>query len=155
MQSILRKVIFVNVEKDMGEGYYVAYRSVSNGMGGYQSVNLTINRYDDKWYYYEVSDKFGNFNDYPGEVSGKWEDELELPFFIAARFLLEMTKFEDGKCCVKWMVQPDGRYFEDEGFGGEDYEEIWLYAIMDTTGHFLTPFSEKDPFPDKNYVPLR
>ena len=38
-------------------------------------------------------------------------------------------------------IQPDGRYWMDEdGFGMEDDEEIWLCADIDEEGRFITPF---------------
>ena len=132
-------------QKDLGEGYYITFRTVSNGLGGRHPVNITINRYDDEWYYYEINDKFGMFNDFPGVQHGEWIDKLETEFYSAIRYVFYMTEFVDGKSTVKWMVQPDGIYFQDEdGFGMENFSEIWLYSIMDTQGHFLIPFTEKE-----------
>lgn len=143
----------MKLTKDMGEGYYLTYRNVSNAIGGYHSVNITINRYDDKWYYCEINDKFGNFNDYPGITPGKWKDKVVGPVYAATRFVLSMTEFVNGECGVMWMLQPDGRYFEDEdGFGGDDREEIKLYSIMDAHGHFLTPFDETEIFSDRKWL---
>lgn len=42
---------------------------------------------------------------------------------------------------MDWMVQPDGRYWEDEyGFGRSFDEEIILYAYLNNNGSFITPF---------------
>ena len=46
-----------------------------------------------------------------------------------------------------WMVQPDGRYWEDEdGFGAEKNIEITLLAKFDKNGKFVTKFQEKKKF---------
>jgi hypothetical protein len=51
---------------------------------------------------------------------------------------------EDGKAEVEWVLQPDGRYFEDEdGFGAENCEEITLYSYLDTNGVFTEPFKHR------------
>lgn len=134
----------MNNKMDIGEGYYITYRTVSNGLGGYHPVNITINRYDDEWYYYEINDKFGNFNDFPGIENGKWKEKVGRHYYEAVQYVFDMTEFSNNKSVVCWMLQPDGRYFEDEeGFGGEDYDEILLYSIVDSAGHFLIPFTEK------------
>lgn len=40
-----------------------------------------------------------------------------------------------------WQIQPDGRYWADEGgFGMTNDEEITLYAWLDENGHFEAPF---------------
>jgi hypothetical protein len=40
------------------------------------------------------------------------------------------------------MLYPDGRYFEDEdGFGGEDNDELTVYCIMDENLNVVRPFT--------------
>lgn len=39
------------------------------------------------------------------------------------------------------MVQPDGRYYADDGFGREDDEEVTLCTLPDQRGRFAAPFS--------------
>lgn len=129
---------------DVGEGYYITYRYVANGWGGSHAVNITVNRYDDEWYYYEVNDKYGCFHDFPGFEPGKWQADIEEGYADAVRFGFGMTDFVDGKSVTCWMVQPNGIYLDDEyGFGAEDFREIVVYSVMDATGHFLIPFTEE------------
>ena len=41
------------------------------------------------------------------------------------KFVFWISPYQDGKACVRWLIQPDGRYFEDEdGYGAEHCEEI-------------------------------
>ena len=135
----------MKMQRDVGEGYYVTYRSVYGSMGANHPVNIAINRHDDYWYYYEVTDKLGNFNNFPGIKSGSWEKKLEIKYYEAVQFNFFMSDFADGKSVVKWILQPDGRFYEDDdGFGGEDFEEIALYSIMDARGNFLVPFTDRE-----------
>lgn len=54
------------------------------------------------------------------------------------------SDFQDGKCCLYWMLYPDGRYFADEdGFGMEDNEEVEIYCIIDKDFNVLEPFRYK------------
>ena len=47
----------------------------------------------------------------------------------------------DGQYALIWLIQPDGRYWEDEdGFGGTPDPEINLYARIDANGNFIEPF---------------
>lgn len=53
------------------------------------------------------------------------------------------TAFEpraEGRYIVLWQIQPDGRYWGDDGFGMEDDEEIVLYTYLDDHGDFTGPF---------------
>ena len=56
-------------------------------------------------------------------------------------FRFWIYEYKDGKASVEWTLQPDGGYFEDEdGFGGENCEEITLCSHIDTNGIFTEPF---------------
>ena len=49
---------------------------------------------------------------------------------------------ENGLIALSWMLYPDGRYFEDEdGFGGEDNDELKVYCIMDEDLNVVRPFT--------------
>ena len=53
------------------------------------------------------------------------------------------TDFErrSGRIIMLWQIQPDGRYWEDDGgFGGSSDEEVTLYAFLDEKGNFDGPF---------------
>ena len=46
-----------------------------------------------------------------------------------------------GKAVVEWTICPDGRYFADEnGFGGDDCDELTVTAVIDRKGKVLVPF---------------
>lgn len=43
------------------------------------------------------------------------------------------------------MIYPDGRYFEDsDGFGGEDNDVEFVYAIINTNLDIIEPFRPVD-----------
>ena len=49
---------------------------------------------------------------------------------------------QNGIFALSWMLYPDGRYFEDEdGFGGEDNDELKVYCIMDDNLEVIRPFT--------------
>lgn len=130
---------------DLGEGYYLYYREASNGFGGYHKVNLML-YCGDEVFIKEITDNLGNFLDFPGVESGKWTDQLTGEFYTCIRYQSYISRFNRGISCFSWMVQPDGRYWEDDdGFGAESDQEIWLYALMDQDGKFVTKFSEQKP----------
>lgn len=131
-------------KKQLGQGYYLTFDMVSNMMGGYHPVNIVLKNSNDKKCNYRITDKLGNFVKFPGVEKGNWEKELEGEFYAAVRFTFSVSKFVDGISHVIWLLQPDGRYFEDEhGFGGENCSEIILYSAMNTKGEFIRPFTEK------------
>ncbi len=127
----------------LGNGYYISYNEVGNGFGGYHPVNLTLH-HDEKKLCRKITDEAGFFVDYPGHEKGKWETALTMNLVPATRFVISVSQFVDGVCRFSWMVQPDGRYWEDEdGFGMTSDIEIWLYALMNEEGQFLTPFFDQ------------
>ena len=49
---------------------------------------------------------------------------------------------QNGIFALSWMLYPDGRYFEDEdGFGGEDNDELMVYCVMDDDFNVIRPFT--------------
>ena len=49
---------------------------------------------------------------------------------------------QNGLIALSWMLYPDGRYFEDEdGFGGEDNDELTVYCVMDEDLNVVRPFT--------------
>lgn len=53
--------------------------------------------------------------------------------------------FKKGICAISWMIYPDGRYFEDsDGFGGEDNDVEFVYAIINTNLDIIEPFRPVD-----------
>lgn len=134
-------------EMDMlGQGFYLEYNEVPNGLGGYHPVNIALKNIKDADFSCPITDRYGKFLNFPGTMPGNWESKLEGPLNPAVQFTFSATRFIDGVCRVTWLVQPDGRYFEDEdGFGAEHCSEIYLYSKMNTKGQFLCPFSEDEP----------
>lgn len=129
----------------LGGGYYLLYREELNGLGGYQNVNMMLYRGDEE-FVKEISDKFGNFLDYPGTADGEWREKLSGEFYMATRFVSYISRYKGGLALFGWMLQPDGRYWaDDEGFGWGKEQEIWLYSLMNHSGDFVIPFTEKEP----------
>ncbi len=128
---------------DLEKGYYIEYREVSNGYGGMHRVNMMLYK-DDGVFVKEITDTEGSFMDFPGTEEGEWQDKLVGELISQVRFRSYIKRINDNTFLFAWQVQPDGRYWSDEqGFGMEDDEEIWLYAPMNQRGDFEGPFSEK------------
>lgn len=132
------------ITQQLGNGNYISYKEVSNGFGGYHPVNLVFHN-DEKHLHRQITNDIGFFVDYPGHKKGAWEEDLTMTFMPATRFVIYVSKFVDGVCKFSWMVQPDGRYWEDEdGFGMTPDNEVWLYALINEEGQFITPFFDKN-----------
>ncbi len=124
---------------ELGDGYYLAYEMKSNGYGGYCDVNVCL--YEGNKMVRQMTDEHGKFKDFPGVEHGDWEKELIFPFEAITKFTVGYNPFgNNGLAEFVWMVQPDGRYWGDDGFGMEKDKEIMLYAKFDKTGRFVTPF---------------
>lgn len=60
---------------------------------------------------------------------------------LLVRYRFFVYDFKGGKAEVEWTICPDGRYFADEdGFGGEDCDELTVTAVIDRKGKVLVPF---------------
>ena len=134
---------------DLGEGFFLYYREVMNMLDGCYPVNMMLYRIDENGeevFVKEITDRDGKFLDFPGFVHGRWEDYAVYALEPHVRFLARVGEYKDGVACFRWMFQPDGFYYmDDDGFGADDDEEIWLYALMDENGDFITPFSDYVP----------
>ena len=129
----------------LGKGYYVEFDEVTNGMGGYRKINVRLLNIDDPSFHRCIVDGSGRIQNFPGIKDGDWKKELEFPLDHKVRFGFWIGGFQDGKALVSWTLQPDGRYFEDDdGFGGEDCEEITLYSYLNENGEFTEPFYYKE-----------
>jgi len=151
----LKRLFFPNVPQwvsgtvfsgiELGDGYRYIYDSVSNGYGGYRSVNLYLLNDNDPTFARCIVNEHGYIKNSPGIIEGDWKNELEMPFDGKVRFSFRIYRFKEGKAQVEWTLQPDGRYFEDEdGFGAEHCSEISLCSYMDKEGNFLCPFFKKE-----------
>ena len=90
-----------------------------------------------------IVDRRRNILDFPGvEYCGELRAELGT-YEISPCVKYESYFERCGEGCFRmvWTVRPDGRYWMDEfGFGGEDYEAVTLYSVIDSKGQFLFPF---------------
>lgn len=60
---------------------------------------------------------------------------------LRALYRFWVYEFQSGRARVSWTVCPDGRFFADEdGFGGEDYNELTVQAVINRKGKVLIPF---------------
>lgn len=89
-----------------------------------------------------IVDNYGNIIDFPGIEKGKWMEFLESEKFLqpVIRFRTDFEKYDDTHYIMIWEVQPDGRYWDDDGFGGTNDMEVRLYALIDHMGCFTGPF---------------
>ena len=125
----------------LGEGFYFEFDEASNGMGGYGMINVVLLNLDDPSFKRCIVDGIGRIQNFPGVEKGDWVKNLIFPLSDKTKFRFWISGFREGKATVEWTLQPDGRYFEDEdGFGGEDCDEITLYSSIDTNGMFTEPF---------------
>ena len=125
----------------LGDGFYFEFNEVPNGMGGYRMINVYLLKTDDPSFRRCIVDERGMIENFPGIVEGDWKKSLEFPLDRKTQFRFWIYHYKDGKAAVEWMLQPDGRYFEDEdGFGGENCKEVTLHSYIDTNGFFTEPF---------------
>lgn len=84
----------------------------------------------------KIVDRKGVILNFPGAEGGGMEDvEPQIRF----RTSIETTP--SGRFYMLWEVEPDGRFWGDEGgFGMEDDEETRLYAFIDDEGRFEGKF---------------
>ena len=91
-----------------------------------------------------IVDNNGRILHFPGiEQEAFWTKELGNPNALkpVVRFRSEFEACGDGRYCMHWQVQPDGRYWADEdGYGWESDAEIILKAYLDRDGRFTGPF---------------
>ncbi len=130
----------------MGDNFYIEIDEGHNGMGGSCWHNVTLRKHDDDSFSAEILQK-QQFVEFPGLVHGKWEEDLPMEKVRKGTdFLCYIYPFKDGKAVFEWIVQPDGRYWQDEdGYGMTNDNEVILYSEFDMNGHFNTPFSDKIP----------
>lgn len=129
---------------DLGGVFSLEFDEVSNGYGGYHMVDACLLRTDAPGFCRCIIDEKGRIRNFPGVREGEWEKDLEYPLDDQVRFAFWVGDYKDGRASVSWMLQPDGRYFEDEdGFGAEHCVEICLYSCLDEDGNFTEPFHSK------------
>ncbi len=130
-------------KRDLGDGLFIRYQMDENGLGGYHPVSIALCR-DDGTCIRQLTGKSGEFLDTPKVLRGGWCEKVEHVVYRATLYNVNISDYVDGACCFCWEIQPDGRYWADEdGFGMENEEEIWLYALLDREGQFITGFSDK------------
>ena len=127
---------------ELGNGFYWEFEEVRNGYGGYKTVNAYLLKRDDPGFIRCIVNHAGEIQNFPGFKDRSWESELEIPSGDqSVHFVFWISPFHEGKACVRWLLQPDGRYFEDEdGFGAEHFDEIEVYSSLDEDGKFTEPF---------------
>jgi len=127
----------------LGNGLYWEFEQVPNGYGGYKTVNAYLLKIDDPAFRRCIVNHAGEIQNFPGFKDRSWESELEIPMGSQrVNFVFWIFPYQDGKARVRWLLQPDGRYFEDEdGYGAEHFDEIEMYSTLDEDGKFTEPFS--------------
>ncbi|MBU9738241.1 hypothetical protein [Diplocloster agilis] len=129
-------------KKDLGEGMFMTYDLIRNGMGGTTLRNVFLHDSTAHEKYLIVDEKGDIFN-FPGveneqEVLEYADCKLIYPY---VQFVFNIYIFENGETVIDWLYQPDGRYWEDEdGFGGEDDVEVEFRARIDRKGRYLCKY---------------
>lgn len=81
---------------------------------------------------------------YPGTENDEawlkyWKSEKPLENCVS--YSVDFTPVGQDAVRMVWMIQPDGRYWADDGgFGMENDLEICLYSTLDVDGEFAHPF---------------
>ncbi len=129
---------------DLGGGLSFTYDEVPNGFGGYVNVGITLRCEGSPGFAARITDREGRFVRFPGAEEGGWRQDLTMPFTPRCRFRCWIYREEDGSLSFEWMVQPDGRYWGDDGgFGMEHDVQVTLFAPMDEEGSFTGPFAPR------------
>lgn len=89
-----------------------------------------------------IVDLNGNICNFPGFAQEDlWVSQVD------SCYLKPLIRFctsfgpRGNRLIMRWEIQPDGRYWEDEdGFGGTSDEEVTLYTFLDENGDFTGPF---------------
>lgn len=126
----------------LGNGLYWEFDEVRNGYGGYKTVNAYLLKMDDPDFRRCIVNCDGEIQNFPGFKDRSWESRLEIPMGSQqVNFVFWIYPYQNGRASVRWLIQPDGRYFADEdGFGMEPYDEIEVYSALDEEGNFTEPF---------------
>lgn len=125
----------------LGDGFCWEFDEVPNGMGGYRTVDAYLRKTDDPTFRRCIVDHDGVIQNFPGFRDHDWKGQLKFPDDHRVRFAFWLSMGQDGRISVRWLLQPDGRYFADEdGFGADDCEEIEMYSWLDENGMFTEPF---------------
>lgn len=101
---------------------------------------------------------------YPnGELAGFTADDMDMERIAKMNYTydvkhmrvshrLEVERFRDGLALVSWMLHPDGSNDVDEdGYGRQDDDEVWLYAYIDTDCRVLVKFQPMETLEDRGY----
>ena len=69
------------------------------------------------------------------------EEVIERAKRLSFHFPSFIYPYQNGVAHVKWQLNPDGRYYEDEdGYGMTDDKECNIYGFIDKTGKVLVKF---------------
>ena len=132
---------FTPVQLDLGNGYFIQSKRVTNHMGGCKLVDMTLYR---KPFHFirKVTDYLGIFFSKPQIENPEW-DNYEIK---RIDFFSDILPFHDDLALFIWELRQEGRYWEDDtGFGSNDEKQIVLYSLMNTSGELVVPFSSKKP----------
>lgn len=129
----------------LGNGFYWEFEEISNGYGGYKTVNAYLLKIDDPTFRRCIVSQDGLIQNFPGYRDELWQKSLEIPMRRGeVNFAFWISPYKNGKAAVRWLLQPDGRYFaDDDGFGAEKCVEIEMYSSLDENGDFVEPFFKK------------
>ena len=140
----LANVFGGELENSLSHGFYWEYEEVPNGFGGYNTVNVHLVKLSDPAFRRCIVNHTGEIQNFPGFRDEDWKADMEFPIDSTVRFVFSIGPYRGGKACVRWVMQPDGRYFEDEdGFGAEHCEEVEMFSFLDEEGRFTEPFCTK------------
>lgn len=74
--------------------------------------------------------------EHPSLIASYLDDTSDRPF---VKFRSEFDETDDG-FMFRWEIQPDGRYWDDDGFGSTNAAELILYAYLNDRGIFTSKF---------------
>jgi hypothetical protein len=126
--------------EDLGEGMAVLYQSI----WGWYKPRFVLNH--NKKTAFEFMDSYeclvtvttddinwASLKKLPEKVIDRAEClSFQFPSFIRG--------FRNGVARIDWQLNPDRRYYNDDGYGMTADEEIEIYGFIDTQGHVLVKF---------------
>lgn len=74
-------------------------------------------------------------------LQGLSDDIIENAKLQFAMFPTFVERFRNGVACVRWQINPDGRYYmDDDGYGMTDDDEVEIYGFINKQGEVVEKF---------------
>lgn len=137
----------LNVEKykkglyhviDLGEGMGVVYQKFFS----WSNPRFVLNHHEKRAFEFRSGD---GVLCAIGVNDVEWETLEKLPGDVASPTLTMIYPsyiwtYQNGVAEVGWQLKPDGRFWEDDGFGWSHDEQVFIYGFIDKEGRVVVKF---------------